>query len=293
MKRAVILINAYSRLKSSLNQSQRLKAELEKRGVKSDILPNDFFAAAIEGNGIVSRLSGYDFCVYLDKDKYISHMLERAGMRLFNSADAIEKCDDKMTTYIELSGHKIPMPKTLPGLLCYDEGEPVKKSALDIAERELGYPMIVKACYGSLGKGVYKADGRTELEGICAQLKCQPHLFQKYISESRGRDMRVIVVGGRCVAAMVRSSDSDFRSNIELGGHGTAIDPPEEIKDIVLRAAAALGLDYCGADVLFGKDGYLLCEVNSNAFFGGIESVTKVNVGGLYADHMCRQIYEK
>ena len=292
MKRAVILINAYSQLKHSLNQSIRLKEELQKRGVKTEILHNDFFAAHTDGRGeIVNKLTGYDFCVYLDKDKYTSYLLEKAGMRLFNPHSAIEACDDKMTTFAILSQKGIPMPETLPGLLCYDLEMPVKKSALDIVEGTLGYPLVIKTCYGSLGAGVFKTDCRAALEQKAEELKCLPHLFQKYVAASCGRDMRVIVIGGKCVAAMERKNKDDFRSNIELHGMGTKIDPPEEVKAMCIEAAKILGLDYCGIDVLFGEGGYLLCEVNSNAFFGGIESVTGIDVGGIYADYMYGKIY--
>ena len=90
---------------------------------------------------------------------------------------------------------------------------------------------------------------------------------------------------------MERKNKDDFRSNIELHGMGTKIDPPEEVKAMCIEAAKILGLDYCGIDVLFGEGGYLLCEVNSNAFFGGIESVTGIDVGGIYADYMYGKIY--
>ena len=292
MKRAIILINAYSQLKHSLNQSVRLKEELEKRGVHADIMNNNFFATHTDERGeIVNKLHGYDFCVYLDKDKYTSFLLEKSGMRLFNPHSAIEDCDDKMTTFARLAGNGIPMPETLPGLLCYDRDLPVQKKTLDEVEKMLGYPLIMKMCYGSLGAGVFKINNRSELEDMSEKLKCEPHLFQKFIKNSCGRDMRVIVVGGKCIAAMERVNENDFRSNIELNGKGIKIDPPEEVKKMCVKAAEILNLDYCGTDVLFGDNGYLLCEVNSNAFFGGIEAVTGINVGGAYADHMCRLIY--
>lgn len=294
MKKCKILINAYPSPPSAANQANRLKEELEARGVSTEILRNNFFAAEISGDGnIADRLGECDFCIYLDKDKYISNMLERCGVRLFNCADAIEACDDKMTTFIRLAGAGIPMPVTLPGLLCYRPEEAIQPQATDYIERRLKYPLIVKMSYGSLGSGVFKADTRQELDEICNKVKCVPHLFQQFIAESCGRDMRVIVIGGKCVAAMIRTAHGDFRSNIELGGSGTPCTPPPEVEEMCLKAAKILNLDYCGIDILFAKDGYKLCEVNSNAFFGGMEHVTGINVGGLYADHIVRTIYKK
>lgn len=284
--KAIILTNAYKDIPQTRSQSARLKQELEKRGVPADIMRNDFFAAYIEGGRAVSKLAEYDFCIYLDKDKYISYLLERAGLKLFNSARAVELCDDKMTTALALSNSGIPMPKTLPGLLCYDESAPLNEQALRIVEEELGYPVIVKSSFGSMGTGVFKAENFEQLKGAAGALKMQPHLFQQYIAESAGRDIRVIVIGGKAVAAMERISGGDFRSNIAMGGRGLKIDMPVQVREMAEKAAALLNLDYCGADILFGKEGFYLCEVNSNAFFDGIEAATGVNIAKLYANHI-------
>ncbi|MCD8373156.1 MAG: RimK family alpha-L-glutamate ligase [Clostridia bacterium] len=293
MKKGLILNNAYSTLKSSLNQSARLKDEFAKLGVQIDVKPNNFFPATIEDGNIKSKVCGYDFCIYLDKDKYISDMLEKSGLRLFNSHKAICDCDDKMVTSIRLANLGVKMPETIPGFLCYDPDAKIQTSALDYIEGELGYPVVVKTSYGSLGKGVFKADDRGGLYKIMEEVKCIPHLFQQFIKESSGTDLRVIAVGGKCVAAMKRTAENDFRSNIELGGKGEKFELSDDIKNLCKKVSEALGLDYCGIDILFGKDGPLVCEVNSNAFFGGIEGVTKANVAACYAEYIYGKIYLK
>ncbi|MDE5756728.1 MAG: ATP-grasp domain-containing protein, partial [Clostridia bacterium] len=232
-KKVLILLNAYAKLPAFLHQANRLKEEFAELGVEADVRRNDEFYAYLDDSGrLQSKLSGYDACIYLDKDKYTSQMLEKCGLRLFNSHDAIQACDDKMTTGILLANNGVPMPKTLAGLLCYDLDEPVKKSSLDIVESELGYPLIVKTCYGSLGKGIFKVDGRSQLEKIAEQVKGVPHLYQQYIASSHGKDIRVIVIGGKAVAGMLRKSQGDFRSNIELGGVGKRIKLSQEVIDL-------------------------------------------------------------
>ena len=293
MKKGLILTNAYAKLAAFSKQASRLKEELEKLGIQMDVLKNDGFFAHINKQGeIETALEDYDFCIYLDKDKYISQMLEKRGMRLFNPHQAIVDCDDKAITFIRLADHDVPMPLTLSGLLCFTPDEKVRAETLDKIETTLGYPLIAKACFGSLGKDVYKIDNRTELEAIAESLKCKPHLFQQFIKESAGKDIRVIVVGGKVTAAMLRSSQTDFRSNIELGGSGSPIEIDEPLKQLCEKVASLLNLDYCGIDVLIANDGYRICEVNSNAFFGGIEKVTGVNVAGRYAEHIFEQIYK-
>ena len=291
MKRAIIIINAYSTLPTGLNQAERLKTELARLGVNAEIRRNGFFAY-LDGEGeLINELRSYDFCVYLDKDKYASAILEKSGLRLFNSHAAVRVCDDKMETHLALSGNGIPMPPTVGGLLCYDAEAQVK--GLDFIEKTLGYPVIVKESYGSLGNGVYKADDRNALEALCEKLKCTPHLFQKFISSSAGKDVRVIVIGGKAVAAMQRKSDTDFRSNLELGGTAKPVEIDDCLRDMCELTAKTLDLDYCGIDVLYGENGgYLVCEVNSNAFFGGIERVTGVNIARLYAEYICSKIYD-
>lgn len=290
MKRAVILINAYTQSQSELNQPQRIAAELSALGIQTDIVRNGLFPVCLQRETMLNRLSQYDFCVYLDKDKYAARLLERNGMRLFNCAEAIETCDDKMLTLIALQG-TAPMPKTLPAPLCYDLSQPIKEEMLDLIEQKLCYPVVVKECFGSLGKGVHLAHDRAELRELAQSLKGKPHLFQEFIRESAGCDLRVITIGGEAVAAMRRISETDFRSNAELGGRGERYPLDETAAVLCRKIANTLKLDYCGIDLLFSKDGYLVCEVNSNAFFGMMERVTGINVAKSYAEYLIRKVY--
>ncbi len=278
----LILINAYA--DDIPRQATRIRDELVSLGASVRIARNNEFIASIK-NGGVSTTADVDFCVYLDKDKYVARMLERSGIRLFNCAQAIENCDDKMTTHILLADNGIPMPDTLAGLLCYSADIPLDTAALDTVEKTLGYPVVVKLSYGSMGKGVFKADDRAELLKIAHTVKPYPHLFQKYIKISHGKDMRVIVTGGKVLGGIIRRSDGDFRSNVGLGGTAEKTEVPADIADIALRAARLLGLDYCGIDFLLG-DTPLLCEVNSNAFFDAFEHATGINVARAYAEHI-------
>ena len=289
--KGLILVNAYANYPSFLYQSTRLQTALNALGVETEIVKSDAMQNYIDGNGeLISEWQGYEFCVYLDKDKYLSQMLEAAGIRLFNSHYAIETCDDKTLTFLRLSGSGIPVPKTYPAPLCYTQDAIMSEVSLAKLERDLGLPMIIKTSYGSLGKGVYKADTFDELRAVANELRFTPHLYQEFIKESAGKDIRVIVVGGKCITAMERKSESDFRSNIELGGRGYAFTPDLELQNLCETVAKTLKLDYCGIDILRSNRGDLVCEVNSNAFFGGIESVTGVAVAEAYAEHIYNEM---
>ena len=133
MKKGLILINAYMKSDAQFSQAARMKAELEGLGVQIDVKRNDEFFATVLGNEIFAeRAKAYDFCLYLDKDKYVSEMLEKAGLRLFNTHEAIRLCDDKMQTHIFLAGKGVPMPDTLPGLLCYEKTAKIAAASIGI-----------------------------------------------------------------------------------------------------------------------------------------------------------------
>jgi ribosomal protein S6--L-glutamate ligase len=127
----------------------------------------------------------------------------------------------------------------------------------------------------------------SELQTIAQEWLYEPHFYQQYVADTHGRDIRVIVVGGKALGCMERvAQEGEFRSNIELGGVGKKVDPSKEYLAAAEKAAKSLGLDYCGVDLLETKEGPVLCEVNSNAFFEGFEKVTGQDVATAYARHI-------
>ncbi|MGN0804207.1 MAG: RimK family alpha-L-glutamate ligase [Candidatus Coproplasma sp.] len=291
--KGLILKNAYMSFEEYDSQAMRLKQELENLGVPTDIIRNRFYPVCVGGE-VFTNLKNYDFCIYLDKDKYVLKGLQKCGIRTFNSYNAIELCDDKMLTFLELSNHNVPLPLTIPAPLCYDESIEIDESAIDNLEQKLGYPVVVKLCYGSRGAGVFLAKDRRELIKYCNEFKCRPHLYQKFIKESFGRDLRVIVVGGKVLGGMLRQSNGDFRSNVALGGNTKPYNIDSQTAELCVKTADILGLDYCGIDLLLSENGQkYVCEVNSNAFFHGFEKTTNINVAKAYAQHIIEQMSKK
>ena len=233
----------------------------------------------------------YDFAVYLDKDKYLGQLLECAGMRLFNSARAVELCDDKLLTYIALRESGLRLADVIPSPLCYTKAATPNEEFLHGVAKKLGFPLVAKKSFGSFGSGVQLVHGISELKKIAQEWLHEPHFYQQYIADAKGRDIRVIVVGGKALGCMERvAQEGEFRSNIELGGVGRKIQPPKEYLLAAECAAKTLGLDYCGVDLLETADGPVLCEVNSNAFFEGFESVTGLDVATAYARYIVSQM---
>lgn len=290
--KGIILTNAYYKTPSTVYQAERMKEEVEKLGLRCDILENNGGFCHIK-DGKLCALD-VDFCIYFDKDLYVLQALEGNGIRVFNQYESVKLCDDKMLTHLALIG-VADMPDTMSGTYSYSPVEEREENLKKIEER-FSYPMVLKLNSSSLGAGVYLVNNRSELKEKISTLSGKGYLIQEYIRESSGEDIRVILVGGKVVTAMKRHSESDFRSNIELGGVGEKVELDADTITFAQRIAQKLNLDYCGVDIL-KKDGKnLLCEVNSNAFFGGIEKITGVNVAEIYAKHVVgvmRGIYEK
>ena len=229
-----------------------------------------------------------DFVIFWDKDILLARRLEKIGLRLFNPSESIEVCDDKGQTAIALSekGIRTPLtflsPKAYPSFGCTD------LSFLDKAEDSLGYPMVIKENRGSFGKQVHLVRSRAEAEELIAGFKEHPFIMQEYIEESGGRDVRVNVVGGKVVASMYRYNDNDFRSNITNGGSMKCYEADPAQAEIAIKACEAIGLDFAGVDVLFGNDGPVICEVNSNPHFKTTLECTGINM----AEHIMAHILE-
>ena len=290
-KKGVIIVNPYGKQNLSLVQAERVKSEFALLGLNVPIIKTEELAYIIDKDKIISKYKGLDFAVYLDKDKYFSEVLTTLGVKLFNNHNAVRVCDDKGRTYIALASNGIKVPKTILAPLCYVENQQIdERSAQQIAS-ELGYPLIVKESYGSLGLGVYMAKNQAELLSLMHVLKLKPHLYQEYIGTKVGEDIRVILIGGRVVASMKRKNPNDFRSNVYQGGLGEKVMLPKSYIETCEKVAKLLNLDYCGIDLL--EDGTsvpVVCEVNSNAFFEGIEKATGVNVAKTYAEYIIKNI---
>lgn len=285
MKKVLIVVNGYGLADGIKHQVERLKEEFLKRSVEVEIIKNtQVFAYIFEGNVKIS-LPKYDFVLYLDKDRYVAGLLEKAGYKLYNNIESIIKCDDKMLTHICLSDQGIKMPTTISSTLCYtDNGN---RDYLKLVEEKVGLPMIVKEVYGSLGRQVYLANNHEELLQIENKLIHIPHIFQEYIESSRGKDYRIIVIGGKVVAYMKRENPHSYLSNLAAGGSASKVNLPRQYLDVAEKCAWILGLDYCGVDILEGQNGEpIVSEVNSNAFYDGIEKTTGINVAGCYVDYL-------
>ena len=272
----------------------RFKEEFSKLGVSLDVVKNDGTLAEIKNNNIVLNIPKCDFIIYLDKDQYLARMLEKSGKRLFNRADFIKLCDDKMLTFIKCSDMGIKMPDTFAGPLVYTSIEEPHIEFLNEIINKLGFPMVVKKVYGSLGEGVFLVKDREELISLYKEICHNPILFQRYVSSSKGRSIRVIVIDGKPFGAFIRKNGGDFRSNFGTTAGSEKLENTAKYLVFAAKIAEKLEIEYAGIDLLDDDNGdIVMCEINSNAFFEEFEKTTGLNVAKAFAEMVIKKINEQ
>ena len=288
MLKGLMVVNAFLRTTKFDDLYHTLLEAANANGMQLEVFTNAELAPIAVSDAFQPK--NYDFVLFWDKDVQLAMQLELRGMRVFNSAQSILNCDDKALTWLLLKKAGIPVPRTILAPKTFTNIGYTSLDFVDEVVRELGLPIVLKECFGSFGQQVYLFDDADALRRKVQELSGSPLLFQELISESFGHDVRINVVGGRVVACMHRmSTDGDFRSNLTRGG---AMEPwiaTSEQAETAIRATKALGLDFAGVDVLFGKNGPVICEVNSNAHFKTTLECTGVNM----ADEMMRYIAER
>lgn len=189
-------------------------------------------------------------------------------------AEPILQSRNKWTSFQILANAKVPVPKTILGN-AYDMPQ-----VLAAFNKE---PVIIKVLQGTHGHGVILAETYTSALSTIETLKATKVRFvvQEYIAESKGADLRAIVVDGQVVASMIRQSrEGDFRSNLHRGGSAEAIELTYQEENLAVRAAKALRLGVCGVDILRSDRGPLVLEVNSTPGLEGIETTTGIDIAG-------------
>ncbi|TNF87374.1 MAG: RimK family alpha-L-glutamate ligase [Gammaproteobacteria bacterium] len=202
-----------------------------------------------------------------------------------NTAHGIANSRDKLRSLQILSRHHIGIPRTT--------FVREKKDVLPAIERVGGAPVIIKLIEGTQGIGVLLAETVKAAESIIELLQSQKQnvLIQKFVAESKGRDIRAFVVGDRVVAAMRRvAQGQEFRSNVHRGGVAEAVELPVEYEETAVRATQIMGLRVAGVDMLEGHSGPQIMEVNSSPGLEGIETCTGLDIAGAVIDYIAAQV---
>ena len=303
MKQGWLIVNEYLDTEKFLEIRKLFLSGAEKKNVKLTVYTNADFAVDLSGAVVKSRAFDEgepEFIIFYDKDITLAAALEKMGYRLYNSADAIDVCDSKVKTAEKIAEYnlnykddeaKILMPKTYKVPFSY-ENIGIKDSYsfdfLDYVEKDLSeaekgalsdaYPMVIKESNSSFGMGVHLAGSREEAVKLICEYGNKECIIQEYLSYSSGRDYRLQMVSDKCVCAMMRSNENDFRANITNGGKMSEYKPTDEDLSLARNVMKCLKLDFAGIDIMHDKSGRtVFLEANSNAHFKNIYDLTGIN----------------
>ena len=283
---AWLVVNTFMDKSKFRNLYELLSTAFNKRHVNLQIKRAEDISLEV-GKAIIDKP---DFAIFWDKDIYLAERLEAQGIKLFNSSSAINLCDNKALMYQELAKNNIRIPRTFIAPKTFEGLNYKNRDFLDKVTNEIGWPIVIKEAYGSFGEQVYLAHNLDEANTIIDKIGYKDFLMQEFIVSSKGRDVRINVVGNQVVASMVRENKNDFRSNISSGGSGTSYQPNQDFIDLAVKASKALGLDFAGVDVMFGDNGPIICEVNSNPQFASTLAATGINLADYIADYILRKV---
>ncbi len=276
--------------------TQRLVTSATERGHEARVLDTLRFGIDLSGHLPDLQYRGRpldDFDAVLPRIGASITFFGLAVVRQFEQMDVytpspsngIANSRDKLRAIQILSRHDVAIPATT---FVRD-----REDVLPAIERVGGAPVVIKLLEGTQGIGVILAPDTKVAEAVIETLQSarQNVLIQRFIAESRGRDVRALVIGDRVVAAMRRVAKGDeFRSNVHRGGTVEAVDLDAEFQRVAVQAAQIMGLRVAGVDMLESADGPVVMEVNSSPGFEGIERATELDIAGAIVDYVATQV---
>ncbi len=263
--------------------TRRLREEAKKRGHDVRVINYAKCYVKVEQSRPIVRYEGEDLGTFdaiipriaQSYTRYGSAVLRQFEMQgIYSTATsiAITRSRDKLRTMQLLSRAGVGIPTTLFAS--------ETSSFDDLITQAGGAPLIIKVARGTHGNGVVLAETNKAAKAVMQAFFVEnvSFLVQEFVKESAGTDIRALVVGNKVVASMMRQSlDDDFRSNLHQGGEGKPIKLTEEERRTAIKAAKAMGLPFCGVDMMRSSRGPLVLEVNSSPGFG-VEKVTGRNI---------------
>jgi len=280
MKIAMLARNA------NLYSHKRLVEAAEERGHQLDIIntlrcymniasrrPEIFYnSEKLEGYDAVIPRIGASITFY---GMAVLRQFEMMGVYPLNESVAIGRSRDKLRSMQLLARDGVGLPVTT---FAHDP-----KQTEEVLALAGGAPLVIKLLEGTQGLGVVLADTDRSAKSVIEAFRASGTniLIQEFIKEAGGTDIRVIVIGGRVIAAMKRTgAEGEFRSNLHRGGSAELIKLSPEERSTAVRAAKSMGLNACGVDMLRANHGAVVMEVNSSPGLEGVEKATGLDVAG-------------
>ena len=273
-----------------LYSTRRILQEARARGIDVEVCDPMKFTLTVSNQSmeVLYKGSRFEFDAVIPRIGHsitkhgvsILNHLEHLGIWTANSSQGILHSRDKLHASQIMARNRIPVPTTVYVRDIFDVEHAIEQVG--------GLPVVIKVTQGTQGEGVFlrhtQYEARSLVQGLLVTGRSV--LIQQYIAESHGRDIRAFVVGDKVVACMRRRARGrEFRSNFHLNGTVERVDLPPEYEEAACRAARVLGLNIAGVDLLEGRDGPLVLEVNSSPGLEGIEKASGVNVAAHIVDY--------
>ena len=215
------------------------------------------------------------FVINRSRDSRVSKHFEKKGIRSFNNSETVRVGNDKLAEYGLFKKLGLPVMETVCG-------------NTPLEEIPFSFPFIVKERAGHGGSGVFMAESADDLDRILEGKNPAEYIFQEMCDEP-GIDVRLYILGGKTIAAIKRTSESDFRSNFSLGGKAEAMEPDDEMLSAAGAVCEELEPDYIGLDLIRNKGGWVVNEIEDAAGARMLYSETDLDIARLYMCHICEK----
>ncbi len=266
MKKSALLVYNHSlsspkyQAQVALFQAAAQDCQMDLQGISNQELrpsvQNSAFSLSIQPKD-------YDFCLFLDKDVLLAEQIQAMGLPVYNSPSSIALCDNKIAMTQALCLKNVPVLDSFFSTIQFLP--PNQEDFLASMAKSLGFPLVVKEAYGSFGEQVYLAKCWEELITISNKIGTKSCMYQRYLASSKGKDLRLYVVGNQVVGAMKRENQQDFRANLSIGGKISPYSPTKAEINLAISANHAMGTFFSGVDLLWQEDGSpMICEVNAS-----------------------------
>lgn len=288
MKKVLIVYDANTDEKSFEVQTKLLFDAAKKLGISITARSNVQIYTMLSNTKVKSfeSYANFDFALFLDDDVWLARNLEMLGLKVYNNSRAIDICENCANMYQQLIKCGVNIPKTviLPSALSEYKKETIHPFVDQIID-DLGLPIIIKQWFGDLGRGVHLAKTREQAYEIVDRFEGRELLFQEFISEASGTDIRMYVVRNKVLASLRRTAGKeDFRSNTNFGGIMEKHIPTFVEQKLALDACKAVGCEFGVVDILKSINGPVVCEVNTSANIQYFQEVSDFNV----AEHILK-----
>ncbi len=270
------IIEKYSCMKGAYT-CHRLLEEAVRRDISLKIVgAMDVTASAKELLHGGRELAPCDFVINRYKYGYIKDEIGALAKRTYNETDVFSKYINKYLQVKNLKSNGFFLPEYMLGTACTDYESLVKA---------LGSPFVAKGLESAQGAEVFLIKNVSDFQELQSKHTAEKeYLFEEYIEESYGRDIRFYSIRGEVIACMTREAVEGFKANVALGAHVKAYPIDDNIRQTAKDIYAQTGLDFLGIDLLFGKEKPYFCEINVMPGIEGMERATGVNVAGAIMD---------